>query len=185
LFNRPDSSRLIEDYMHSFLEKQVRPDDAAAAWPQFGSRLVNARDKFQAREVDLLGHHLKQMLSQSHQWARCFDGITGVSPVTDDSVCALIMVQDDHTRCRDVWSDLPGGKRHVGECSLDAAKREFTEETSFPLDDTYKIIFGDLPDAAARQKDRRLDGTFLLYFAQRDPVGAALTGLEQMKLYTN
>jgi hypothetical protein len=188
LFTRPDSSSLLEVYIHSFLETMVRPDDTAAAWPQFGSRMVNARDKFRSRDVDLLGHHLKQMLSQSHQWVRSCDGIAGaaagaaghvVSAVSDDCVCALIMVQDDHIRCRDVWSDLPGGKRHVGECSLDAAKREFTEETSFALDDSYKIIFGDLPDAAARHKDRRIDGTFLLYFAQRDPVGAALAGVEK------
>jgi hypothetical protein len=160
--------------------------------PQFGSRLINAREHFGSREVDLLGHHLKQMLSQSHQWARCFDGVAAasgpvVSAVEDDCVCALVMVQDDHIRCREVWSDLPGGKRHVGECSLDAAKREFIEETSFSgLDEQYKIVFSDLPDAVARQKDRRIDGTFRLYFARRDPVGAAVSGvvksLEKLKM---
>jgi hypothetical protein len=38
----------------------------------------------------------------------------------------------------------------------------------------------------ARQKDRCIDGTFRLYFARRDPVGAAVSGvvksLEKLKM---
>jgi hypothetical protein len=148
------------------------------------------------RRSGVIAHHLQQLIIQSHQWASVLDialenstaatsaASTGSVSDSCDEECmfGLVMVQDDFvettkagsTPSGDVKVDLPGGKRHVGECAIDAAVREFTEETGLTLNvkpgGTHSVVFDAFPDSLAISADNSLKGgTFRLFVVKQNP----------------
>jgi len=96
--------------------------------PKNGNANGNANNN-----VDLImGHHLKSLLiillNDNDQMNR-------------DTKYIMVMIYDDSKRGKRKFTlDLPGGKRYLGESSMEGATRELEEETSLIIDEsTWKV----------------------------------------------
>jgi hypothetical protein len=89
-----------------------------------------------------LGHHLSSLLY-----------ITSRDSDADTAYWMTIVYDDTDRKKSPCWTfDLPGGKRHLGERSLEGAIRETEEETSLQIDGKW-ILEKDQPRKSSREDD--------------------------------
>jgi hypothetical protein len=144
--------------------KMAVPDATQALWHYLSHQVVLQPHSTSPREGGVeqttrvlpeisieLGHHLTSLL--------CLK--TAPNDDQESEYWWLTLVYDDtkpFSKRRKFTVDLPGGKRHLGESSLDGAMRETEEETSLVLDESWVVG----PPVTSRKKDAQLNTYFML-----------------------
>ena len=153
-----DTSRSNKDEKEA-MGRPLHPDHAhfVANLPRSSlHNLYRSKTRAQTSSAvdEILGHLSNQDINEAHDPERFTDGIKighhlrsmlALTNRSNDSW--LVMGYDDH---KSLELDLPGGKRHLGETSLEGAIRETEEETSLVWDASWKT--------AELQSKKRSDG---------------------------
>mmetsp|Transcript_12309 Transcript_12309/g.18891 ORF Transcript_12309/g.18891 Transcript_12309/m.18891 type:complete len:408 (-) Transcript_12309:235-1458(-) len=119
-----------------------------------GFENIGRDDTFACCEIEL-GHHLSSLLHITKADADA------------NSTYWLVMLQWTGTKYK---VDLPGGKRHLGETSFEAAIRECEEECSLEINDAW--VHGE-PRRGKRKADENN-----VYYMLRPPTDLMMTSLE-------
>jgi hypothetical protein len=140
-----DSSRSNKDEKEA-MGRPLHPDHShfvanlprSSLWNLYQSK---TRAQKSSAVDEILGHLSNQDINAAHDPERFTDGIElghhllSVLALTSRSNDSwLVMGYDDH---KSLELDLPGGKRHLGETSLEGAIRETEEETSLVWDASW------------------------------------------------
>eukprot|EP00536_Pseudo-nitzschia_multiseries_P005518 jgi/Psemu1/285832/fgenesh1_pg.103_\ len=144
----PKLLRMVARHMHEHEhEHEHEPIDLAGVAAKDGTMdalvvVPDTKQRYIERFTDgiELGHHLQSVLALTTTTTNNSNNnkrSTSSNDDDDDDDCWWFVIgYDDH---KSIMLDLPGGKRHLGETSLEGAIRETEEESSLTWDASWVV----------------------------------------------